>query len=717
MKYLSLFICLLFGTVVFSQELKPIAQNIENLHKEGTIFHNYNLFEENTSVEKIKEYRQMATDATVLNLNLPALSRLMKEQPETFEFAIPYKSSKIVVQLYKENIFTQDFQAIDQENRVLSYTPGIYYRGVIADDPAASVVAFSFFDNEIIGVASSLTKGNIVVGKTKDSSDYLAYSDHTLVGKNPFVCGFEMTDKQIEQINFQPENNTGSKPMISRCIRLYYEVAYQPYLDHGSNVTSTLNWLTGIHNNISTLYANDNITVSLNSTMVWTAPDPYVYNYSTNLSVFRNYRSYFYGDLGHLVNSPSTTSVAYLNSICSAKNYAYSAIDQFYAAVPTYSWTIMAMTHEMGHSLGSPHTHACAWNGNNTAIDGCGEQAGHGEGCVGTIPSNGGTIMSYCHLLPTGINFTKGFGPQPGQLIRSTINGKNCLGVDCSCYATITSAKLENITGSSLDVNVIDNTSSSWNFRVYKYNNPPTSWNNTTSSSFNISGLTPNTYYVFEMGNVCSSGDIASSIKRLFLTNGNYCAGDKFYDTGGPNGNYGNGEEIIKTFYPQVPNDKITMTFTEFNLENGYDYMTLYDGENLNAPVFPNGENLTGANIPGPFQATSASGAITVRFVSDPGVREAGWEAEITCLLGTDEFSTNTDIALYPNPANSIINIESTETIQSVQIYDMTGRSITRISNVNNQKTTISLNGFSSGLYFVKVSAGNKSQVLRFVKK
>src|SRR5690606_8460773 len=40
-------------------------------------------------------------------------------------------------------------------------------------------------------------------------------------------------------------------------------------------------------------------------------------------------------------------------------------------AVPVYSWDVTCSTHEMGHNLGSPHTHNCAWNGNNTAIDNC----------------------------------------------------------------------------------------------------------------------------------------------------------------------------------------------------------------------------------------------------------------------------------------------------------------------------------------------------------
>ena len=52
------------------------------------------------------------------------------------------------------------------------------------------------------------------------------------------------------------------------------------------------------------------------------------------------------------------------NSLC------FSSISSSYSQVPTYSFTIMVTTHEFGHLFGSRHTHACVWNGNNTAIDG-----------------------------------------------------------------------------------------------------------------------------------------------------------------------------------------------------------------------------------------------------------------------------------------------------------------------------------------------------------
>jgi hypothetical protein len=129
------------------------------------------------------------------------------------------------------------------------------------------------------------------------------------------------------------------------------------------------------------------------------------------------------------------------NNLCNRTNaYGYTNIDGLYNNVPSYSWDVEAVTHEMGHNLGSRHTHWCGWNtgaGSTCgAIDDCAtvETITSCASCGSTTVTNPtapagfkGTVMSYCHLRSgIGINLANGFGPLPQAVIRNTVNGASC---------------------------------------------------------------------------------------------------------------------------------------------------------------------------------------------------------------------------------------------------------------------------------------------------
>ncbi|MFK7984032.1 MAG: T9SS type A sorting domain-containing protein, partial [Saprospiraceae bacterium] len=129
---------------------------------------------------------------------------------------------------------------------------------------------------------------------------------------------------------------------------------------------------------------------------------------------------------------------ANIDALCNKeKALGYTNITTNYKDFPTYSWTAYAVTHEIGHNLGSPHTHSCLWS--TGPIDNCWCPEGNCD--QGAEPATtGGTVMSYCHLNPQwtndcdlsasnpGINLASGFGVLPGELIRSRIANANCLG-------------------------------------------------------------------------------------------------------------------------------------------------------------------------------------------------------------------------------------------------------------------------------------------------
>lgn len=720
MRNFYLFLLLLCCGLAFGQS-RVVAKKIESLNAKSQPFTGYDLFSKNNDTQKASRYLTSATDVTVLNINQQELQRVVEEAPEFISIAVPYQDEMIEVQMYKQNILTDEFKVKDESGNYYDYTPGQYYRGVVAGD-YTSLAAISFFEDNVMGVVSTNEIGNLVLGKSTDKVDYITYSDRNILGENPYECGFDELEynQQMEgQISFDPEMM--NSPNTTNCVKIYYEVAYRPYLNNGSNVTTTVNWLTGIQNNIATLYNNDDIDVALNMIKVWTYDDPYDGSYGENLEEFAMTVHDFEGDIAHLVNTPTTTSVAYLNSLCTNYNYAYSGISLAYSQVPTYSWTIMAMTHEMGHSFGSPHTHSCSWNGNNTAIDGCYPTEGS---CPNPgIPSGGGTIMSYCHLQNVGINFNLGFGPQPAALIRSTIDSKTCLQTNCidtgdSCTISIEELTVVPNTNGSFSVSFVDNTSESWKYRVYPFGTtPPDSWTPINSTSFTVDGLEDHQYYEVEVINVCDVVLVGRGRTGLMLP-GDFCDGTLFTDTGGTTASYSSNQHLIKTFYPSSPDEKVNLNFIKIGVQTNVDFMYVYNGDSTDAPLFAGG-TITGNNNPGPsFTSTDESGAITIKFISSPEINNYGWEAVVNCsALGIEEMSDSFGVLVYPNPTSDVLNISSQKAkIDSVSIVDAAGRTV--LSNkLSNNSGSIKIGHLPKGVYILTLKLDGQTVTKKIIKK
>ncbi|MDR4894116.1 MULTISPECIES: M12 family metallo-peptidase [unclassified Chryseobacterium] len=721
MRKLLLFSSFLWGIFCIAQNVKPLARKIHEYEKLKVRNHTYDLFNlKNTG--DLSDLRRIATDAAVFKLDQAQLKKLILENPEFLEVSFPFDGNKeITVQLYKKSIFAEGFNVKTKKDERVPYKPGIYYRGIVKGNDE-SLAAFSFFDNDVVGVISTPALGNVVVGKLKNSEDFVSYSENKLTVQNSFVCeADEMMGNKGQKNSLQPDQLT-QKTITDNCVRTYYEVGYKPYENNGFNITSTVNWMTAMHNNVETLYFNDDIRISLSEIYVWTTPDPYTGGADANLAMFSNNRPLFNGDIASLIISPSSGGVAYLNSLCSDLKYCFSPVRSYYEQFPLFSWNIFIIAHEMGHGLGSPHTHACAWNGNNTAIDGCGAQAGsQGSTCPGPIPgSSGGTIMSYCHLVSgTGVNFSNGFGAQPAELIRSIINSKSCLGTNCtsSCEITVLDVSVSDVTQNSADIFIMDGSLSSWRYRLCKIDGTVVQSGTTNSNSFIINNLEANTYYNLFVGSECS-GPLAFQKHRTFLTDGNWCSGARFTDSGGLSGGYSNNEKLTKTFYP-LSNSKLTLYFSEFNLESFKDYMYVYNGPTAGSPLFPNGNNLTGSLVPGPFVSTDPTGAITVEFFSNESGTANGWNAGFLCkFLGVEDIETNNNtVSIYPNPAKTMIIISSKENLKSYKIFDEAGRLVTSASSLKGSKTEINLSSIQTGNYVISIETEKQTVNKKLIKQ
>jgi hypothetical protein len=707
-----------------------IAEKVSELQKLNADFKAITVLSSTQHISD-KEVSKVVDGATLAILNLDEINGILSNKYGTIELQIPYRNQNIPVLLYKVDPFAEGFHLDTDNAKNISYQNGIYYRGIIKGE-TNSVAAFNFFNGEFNGVISSSKLGNLVVGKLdkeNNQSDYIVYSDAEMKVLHEFECHIK------DNLPFTPKNAGTNRDVNSlRCVSFYFEVDYNIYQGNGSNLTTTTNWITSVFNNVKTLYNNDGISVGLKSIFIWTTPDPYATVAMTSiahLNAFVQNRPVFDGDIGMLVGidpQPAGTAglggIAYLDTLCTSNNYAYVDADLAFNTVPTYSWTIEAITHEFGHSMGSPHTHGCYWNGNSTPIDGCGQQVGYFEpsqaACptIGPIPSSG-TIMSYCHLIQgVGINFNNGFGPQPAALILNNVNSSTCLSADCatSCPNTVSEIQTSNITSTSVNISWTDiGTASSWQVAVTIFSSSVIVWNTVTTNSYTVTGLTPNTYYTIRVRPFCP-GMVTTIKEKIFATNAtNFCNNVAFTDTGGPLGNYSNLESWVRTMTPNNPGLKINVNFSSFNLETNWDYLYIYDGPTEFYPEITGG-GLTGNGNLFAFTSSSTEGSLTFRFYSDQGTTAPGWSALITCSgpLGVED-NDFLDYSYYPNPTTGNVAIVSRDAITEVAVYNVQGQLLFN-HKVNQLSTNVDISQFAKGTYFFKLKINEKEVNFKILK-
>ncbi len=469
----------------------PLMAKIEN-SKGKMSFHQADLFDYQGSMDAMMPQAKSALSVGhMLQLKSKSLSNLVKAKKEALTFTLPLAENKqLVMDLVLYETLTENFivTTSSSNGQPVNIERGLHYRGTVQGSER-SMAAISIFDGEVIGVISTNEDGDMILGKTKLGKDkYIFYKEDDLLIENNFQC--DVDDPEITKINLKKLKGIGLGNFtknLSNCVQVYLECEHDMYLEKGG-VQATVDHMTGLFNVVATLYNNEQITTEISEIFVWDTPDSYPTNSTSNaLTAFRSARPSFNGDLAHLISrgAPAGGGVAWVDALCTSYNYAYSYIHSSYQLFPTYSWSVEVVAHEMGHNLGSQHTHACAWNGNNTAIDGCGPAAGYSEGCNAPVPPEG-TIMSYCHLVGgVGINFNLGFGPQPGDRIRDRITNASCLTSCGGCTLTVSMSGTPANGGN----NGTATATASGGTSPYSYN-----WSNGGNTA-TITGLAPGTYY------------------------------------------------------------------------------------------------------------------------------------------------------------------------------------------------------------------------------
>lgn len=520
-KIIILIIICLQHASIFA-EFKSIQQQVNDIEQKD--FRRFSLFKSKSSTASFQNLAQHVTKFDIVETDGLMLSEIANASLPYIEFSILINGNWENIHLVKNKSISENIQFTTQNNSSqipFNYRMGSYYYGIIDNLPNATI-SISFFEDNIMGLILT-DNGNYVIGKSNlknpIENEYIIYNDKNLIDVNSISCA----TTEAQQIN-QPHSPIYTETITSNCVKIFFDCDYAMYQSFSNNVTTTNNYVTGLFNMISTLYLNDSISTAISQINVWTSTDPYA-SFSTTSDMLTAFSSQmsggFNGDLAHMLSTRNAGGgIAWLDVFCGSNYYKTglsASLSTSLTPLPTYSWNTEVVTHELGHNMGSPHTHACAWNGNNTRIDNCAGNynVAYQEGTCNSFPTNpaiGGTIMSYCHLQAVGINLSLGFGPQPGALIRANVNTANCLTpcINCDGGISITGNFATPLTESSTWITATGQTTISPTTSVKLDANPANGYiliSPSSNSNFFVSNpSSTNAQFIAQAYNGCNTG-------------------------------------------------------------------------------------------------------------------------------------------------------------------------------------------------------------------
>ena len=174
--------------------------------------------------------------------------------------------------------------------------------------------------------------------------------------------------------------------------------------------------------------------------------------------------------------------------------------------------------------------------------------------------------------------------------------------------------------------------------------------------------------------------------------------------------------------YTDTPTQDKSFNFKFSNWSGGNGETNAYEYSATNANVLPNVNPGTWISIDLPLTSFTAIGpANTTDFVqfvitSDLGtVYYDNLYLHKNTVLGTKSFEVS-NVKMYPNPAQNILNIQSVAKMDKVSVYNVLGQEV--ISKVpNNELLILDVSNLEKGIYVVKTSIEGIISSSKFIKE
>ncbi|MFL5762451.1 MAG: CUB domain-containing protein [Bacteroidia bacterium] len=231
----------------------------------------------------------------------------------------------------------------------------------------------------------------------------------------------------------------------------------------------------------------------------------------------------------------------------------------------------------------------------------------------------------------------------------------------------------------------------------------------------------PGTTYYWRIWNGTTETAGSSFTTPICAFNDASCSGT-LDDTGGPGAAYTGNEDYTYTIAPAGATS-ISMNFSSFDLENGFDSLYIHDGSTTAAALIG---AYTGTVSPGSF--TSTGGSVTLHFVSDPFTNNAGFVSSWTCTaLSTDinESTGSGTLTAYPNPFSGTTTLSyflNAASSVKIALCDVLGKELILLNTEQSQgKHDLLLNAseldLAKGMYFVKMKVNEEQKTIKVILK
>ena len=355
------------------------------------------------------------SDNTIgLKLNDNEMNRILTLRKDSFSLSIPFFGSNIILNLeryqsYSDKVLTR----IKTRNgdKDIMITPQLLSYKLMYDGNSIGILNFV---NNQINATFLIDNKQYEISKFKN--EYVIFDINNSINQSNFSCDVNQKINSIP--NEIPNMGLSAALMTTVCIETAIEIDHYTRNTFSTN-QETLDWALANIAGVSQLYqAQTNAEIQVVHVTIWDIVDPYD-TCSSSGSVLTQVRDNWMSNnsainrdhVHFLTRRGFGGGVTYGSGLCQINwHYAVSAAlgpdTNFTFPNPIYSWNLNLIAHELGHNIGSAHTHWCGWSADTTygfiggGIDDCAVSAGLANACLPPAPSpdSAGTIMSYCHL-------------------------------------------------------------------------------------------------------------------------------------------------------------------------------------------------------------------------------------------------------------------------------------------------------------------------------